>query len=54
MMEYRCDGGGGGWWVFGREGKGDAVAFDRDPKLNCEDGGNRTKGEGGSGNNHHL
>ncbi len=45
MMENRCDGGGGGWWVLGRrEGKGDAVAFDRDPKLNCEEGEQNGRG----------
>ena len=52
-MEYRYDGGGGGWWVVGRrEGEeGDAVAFDRDPKLNCEEGETEREGRG---NKHHL
>ena len=31
--------------MFGRrEGKGDAVAFDRDPKLNCEEGEQNGRG----------
>jgi len=30
-----------------REWKGDAVAFDRDPKLNCEEGGTEREGRTG-------
>ncbi len=52
MMENRCNGGGGGWWVLGRrEGKGDAVAFDRDPKLNSEEGETEREGRTGEETN---